>query len=405
MVGFRPVETALLIGILSVTLRIFGLHWQISYLKMVIPFVDLVFIGVGLSAIVLWPKKALLLVKRNPIYFILATSFVAAAAISASLADLRLISLRDVLQMAAYLWILPFILLYRPNLRIVYTTAGKILVTIGVVSLIPYFLVFGWTRFNPFNLHPNPTGYLFGLFAIVLSHYGSILFSIMAIIVVGFTFSRSAMGSLAVVLTLKGYMERKVLRYVPLALLSVSLLFVAPPILKGLVALRSHFKSEYVKMAESMKPDYKPAIGVVRGKGYEVLRVLMWEASIEMWRKRPLTGIGFGQYPYRLVKECKNHKIPQKYCTKWVKNVDAHNIFLQTLSEVGVLGFITFWSLIIFLFLRIRKNPLSLYILLYILLFSLLQPSPLFTGDLAPISWLLILWGGGVDWGTEGDLS
>ena len=137
---------------------------------------------------------------------------------------------------------------------------------------------------------------------------------------------------------------------------------------------------------------------MVRGKSYEILRVLMWKATYDMWRKRPLVGIGFGRYREEWREECSRGELPKEVCTKWVENVDPHNVFVQVLSETGVLGATTFLLLLLFVLLRVLREPLSLTVFLMTLLFGLLQPFPLFTRNLAPLVWLLLFYGGVVKW-------
>ncbi len=394
----RPVETALLIGILSVVLNLLVPDVRIGSFTLHLSPVDAIFLLVALSSTVFRWEGVKYVLTRNRAYYLLSGLFLSAVLLSALLSPAPLPSLKETFQIAAYLWILPLILAYDPDIPWVYRIGGKVLVLLSALVLLPYFYVLGWARFNPFNLHPNPTGFLFALFSVVLAHYGYTAYSLLSVILTSMTFSRSAMGSLFSAFVLKGAVERgkRAFNFAS-AIVTVALLFASPYALRGFLNLRTYVNS-HVLHTEGYERKYKPPIDVVRGESYEVLRLLMWEATYRMWEKRPLTGIGFGRYREEWKAQCRKGDLPKKVCTKWVENVDPHNLFVQILGETGVLGFLTFSIFLIFLFLRVAGNPLSLTVLIMTLLFSLLQPSPLFTRNLAPLVWLLLFYGGVVRW-------
>jgi O-antigen ligase len=58
-------------------------------------------------------------------------------------------------------------------------------------------------------------------------------------------------------------------------------------------------------------------------------RIDWWHGALQMFAERPLLGVGLGRYP-RLVHEYSNPNVPPE---------NAHNFLLQTLGEMGGLGF------------------------------------------------------------------
>jgi len=398
----RPSETALLIGILSVVLNVLGLSVPVGSISLHVSPVDVIFLFLGISAIVLKRHESMEIVKGNRRYYALSGLFLLTVLLSAILSPGPLTPLKELIQLAGYMWIIPLILAYRPDVPRVYVLGAKAIVIFAAVILIPYFYLFGWVRFNPFNIHANPTGFLFALFTVILAHYGRTWLAVLSSVVTSFTFSRSAMGALFASFLFKGSMEkgRRMLNF-SLGILSIFLLFTSPYMLRGFVAVKSYIRDVIPVSKAEKQRDYKPPIDVLRGKSYEIVRVLIWEASLKMWEHRPLTGIGFGRYEEEWKVSCETDELPDRLCTKWVRNVDAHNVFIQVLSETGVLGFITFVLLFTFIAVRLVGSPLALTVLFMTFLFGLLQPFPLFTRNLAPIVWLLLFHGGVIRWKRE----
>ena len=397
----RPVETALLIGLLLIVLNVLNPLVELGRIIVHISPVDVVFALVGASALVFRRRESLALIRRNSTYYLLSGLFITSVLLSALLSPHRAVPLRESAQLIAYLWILPLILAYEPNVPWVYRTGAKVLTVVGAFLLFPYFYFFGWVRFNPFNIHANITGFLFALFSLILTHYGETGMAALSTVVASFTFSRAALGSLFSTLLMKGFLERK--RWLPhlsLAALSVALLFASPYALRGFIKVRDHIKSKLVKVEGGI--GYKPPIDVLRGKGYEMIRVLMWESSLKMWEEKPLTGIGLGRFREEWESECREGKLPDRLCVKWVGNVDPHNVFLHVISETGIVGLTTFLLLFAFVAFRVAGNSLALSVLVMTFLFALLQPFPLFIRNLAPIVWLLLFYGGVIRWRNPG---
>ncbi|NPA80745.1 MAG: O-antigen ligase family protein [Thermotogae bacterium] len=396
----RPVEATLIVGTLAVAASpiltlVFGGSFPFH-----LSLLDAAFLLVALAGLLTRPRESLALISKNVAYFSLSGSFLGAILLSAVVSDFHATVLKEALQMLLYLWLIPFILVFEPDIPKIYSRAGKVLVALGIVILPLYFILYGWVRFDPFGIHANPTGYLYGLFAIVLSMEGQTVWSVLAIVIAAFTFSRSALGALFATFSQAAVRLANFRRFLGLAVLSAALLFVGPPALKGFLAVRDKVM-EMVMVEESEEGRYKPPIDIVRGKGYEAVRFLMWEAAVHLWREDPLLGTGLGTYRQSLKSSCSEGNLPPRLCTRWVENVDPHNVFLHVLSETGLVGLITFLAFMGFLVVRVWGNPLAFSVLLFALLFGLLQPFPLFTRNLAPLTWLLIMWGGGIVWKRE----
>lgn len=66
----------------------------------------------------------------------------------------------------------------------------------------------------------------------------------------------------------------------------------------------------------------------------------MWNSGLAIWRQSPWIGTGPGNFPFQIFNVVDN--IPPKY---WPSH--AHNLFINILAELGVIGLLTFVGLII----------------------------------------------------------
>lgn len=96
----------------------------------------------------------------------------------------------------------------------------------------------------------------------------------------------------------------------------------------------------------------------------EKLRILSWETSVKLIKEAPLFGYGLGDANDVLIKKYKeigyleNHK--QKY--------NAHNQFLQTWLQTGIIGIGALLFIFILLGIRMRRSPneFSVFLILFI---------------------------------------
>ncbi|MFD2563583.1 O-antigen ligase family protein [Aquimarina rubra] len=96
----------------------------------------------------------------------------------------------------------------------------------------------------------------------------------------------------------------------------------------------------------------------------EKARLLSWSASLELIEEAPLLGYGIGDANEVLIEKYKElgytYNLENKY--------NAHNQFLQTFLQTGVLGFGTLISIFVLLAIRMRRsrNEFSVFLILFI---------------------------------------
>ncbi len=86
------------------------------------------------------------------------------------------------------------------------------------------------------------------------------------------------------------------------------------------VSLTSRFTETYQKFA---KGDYEQ-------------RIYIWESAYKMFKKAPVFGVGIGQFR-KYYKIYVSSEAPEKRLHN-----HAHNIFIQIISEFGIVGFLIF---------------------------------------------------------------
>ncbi|CAG5078066.1 O-antigen ligase family protein [Parvicella tangerina] len=92
-------------------------------------------------------------------------------------------------------------------------------------------------------------------------------------------------------------------------------------------------------------------------------RLLVWEASWDIIKEQPLTGVGTGD----LSAELDNLYFERNYDKLLSKSLNSHNQFLESWAKSGILGIIT----LIFMFFYVAWKPLWRFYLLFILLISI----------------------------------
>jgi O-antigen ligase len=73
------------------------------------------------------------------------------------------------------------------------------------------------------------------------------------------------------------------------------------------------------------------------------LRLLLWKTALTLWQDNPFLGVGFGQYLANA-----------HHLNSSIVNI-PHNTYLSFLAETGIIGFISFFSLPIYLFFKLFK--------------------------------------------------
>lgn len=78
-------------------------------------------------------------------------------------------------------------------------------------------------------------------------------------------------------------------------------------------------------------------------------RMLMWHSALTMFVDHPLVGVGLNNFHNEYLEK---YKDPTAIEPQW----HAHNVFLNTLAETGIVGFIGLMSLLIYLYYDVLKS-------------------------------------------------
>lgn len=99
----------------------------------------------------------------------------------------------------------------------------------------------------------------------------------------------------------------------------------------------------------------------------EKARLLTWHTSVKLIKEAPLFGYGIGDTNDVLIEEYKELNYFHNYKNKY----NAHNQFLQTFLQTGVIGFGVLIAIFILLGMRMNrsKNEFSVFLVLFISLF------------------------------------
>ena len=78
-----------------------------------------------------------------------------------------------------------------------------------------------------------------------------------------------------------------------------------------------------------------------------------------MWMDNKITGVGFNNYETKCLTDNKYSSIKINYgkCS-----AHPHNIYIQFLSETGLIGLLSFLTMLIFIFTKIIRNIKNLTI-------------------------------------------
>ncbi|MDY8138690.1 O-antigen ligase family protein [Aquimarina sp. 2201CG5-10] len=96
----------------------------------------------------------------------------------------------------------------------------------------------------------------------------------------------------------------------------------------------------------------------------EKSRLLTWDASLKLIKEAPLLGYGIGDANDILIQKYKELDYHFNYENKY----NAHNQFLQTLLQTGIIGFLVLVSIFILLALRMKRsrNEFSVFLILFV---------------------------------------
>ncbi|MBP2833273.1 O-antigen ligase family protein [Aquimarina sp. U1-2] len=96
-------------------------------------------------------------------------------------------------------------------------------------------------------------------------------------------------------------------------------------------------------------------------------RLLTWDASIKLIAKAPIFGYGIGDTNTVLVEKYKD----LNYVLNYQNQYNAHNQFLQTFLQTGIIGFAVLLNVFIVLAFRMNRsrNEIAVFVILFISLF------------------------------------
>ena len=121
-------------------------------------------------------------------------------------------------------------------------------------------------------------------------------------------------------------------------------------------------------------------------------RLVIWKVALPMIADNPILGVGYRNFPSEFKYYFMSTPLPYEESIIFIdKNrVGAHNAILENLSELGLIGFIFFYSFQYSLFRRLKAIKLNYYTLLFVILVAI-NVNSLF-GDLVNLKyfWLII---------------
>lgn len=115
--------------------------------------------------------------------------------------------------------------------------------------------------------------------------------------------------------------------------------FIAIVAVLGIVVIYAYINIESVNNALSRFLEFSDENADVSNG-----RMPLYELAIDIFKENPLLGIGWGGYRYEYTK--------YRFLGGTAETMNAHNIYLQVLSEIGILGFVMLYSLMIYTFIK-----------------------------------------------------
>jgi len=110
------------------------------------------------------------------------------------------------------------------------------------------------------------------------------------------------------------------------------LIFLTSAVFSGLL----FFSSNLINIINGIMPS------ILQGTDTAGLRYELWKAGWRMWLAHPVLGVGIGMFPAQLKNYAQGLQIPPQY-----SGLVAHNMYVQALSETGIIGLALFIALLI----------------------------------------------------------
>jgi O-antigen ligase len=353
--------------------------------SLVNPF-DIFLISLALFSLLKNPGGMILFFKGNGKYYLFALSFLFSISFSIFGAPDKFEVLKNLIQFSAYTLLIPLTFAIKRDI------VEDIKLTFTLISIIfllysfPLFCIPKPVRLSAFEIHPNALGFIFSLFAVLnLKNLPLFLFfSFMS----SLTFSRASLLGLFISVLVFSFLEKRP-KFALFAFLPIILSFSMPNF------MQIYKSSSICEFINKKTLPSAPATDIKLVRIYDLDRVRLIEASLKMFSKNPITGVGLGNFNVVVREMCKKGELNNAQCSAAMPQRDAHNFIFGFLAETGIVGLFSF--IIFFGFLTVvlisSGDNLGISIFTLSIFMSLLHPPVFFTRFMGPLVWYIILKG------------
>ena len=331
--------------------------------------------------------SSILFFRGNGKYYLFALYFLFSISLSIFGASDKFEVLKNLIQFSAYTLLIPLTLVIKRDIVEDIKPAFTLISIIFLLYSFPLFCIPKPVRLSAFEMHPNALGFIFSLFAVLnLKNLPLFLFfSFMS----SLTFSRASLLGLFISVLVFSFLEKRP-KFALFAFLPLLLSFSMPNFMQ---IYKSSSICEFINKKKTLPSATATDIKLVRI--YDLDRVRLIEASLKMFSKNPITGVGLGNFNVVVREMCKKGELNNAQCSAAMPQRDAHNFIFGFLAETGIVGLI---SLIIFFGFLIRilissGDNLGISVFILSIFMSLLHPPVFFTRFMGPLVWYIILKG------------
>jgi O-antigen ligase len=347
---------------------------------------DVFLISLALFSLIKNPGVMVLFFKENRKYYTFALYFLFSISLSIFGAPDKFEVLKNLIQFSAYTLLIPLTFAIKRDIVEDIKTTFTLISIIFLLYSFPLFCIPKPVRLSAFEIHPNALGFIFSLFAVLnLKNLPLFLFfSFMS----SLTFSRASLLGLFISVLVFSFLEKRP-KFAFFAFLPLLLSFSMPNFMQ---IYKSSSICEFINK-KTLPP--APATDIKLVRIYDLDRLRLIEASLKMFSKNPITGVGLGNFNVVVREMCKKGELNNARCSAAMPQRDAHNFIFGFLAETGIVGLL---SLIIFFgFLTVilisSGDKLGISIFTLSIFMSLLHPPVFFTRFMGPLVWYIILKG------------
>jgi O-antigen ligase len=347
---------------------------------------DVFLISLALFYLLKNPDSSILFFKGNRKYYLFALSFLFSISLSIFGASDKFEALKNLIQFSAYTLLIPLTFAIKRDIVEDIKPAFTLISLIFLLYSFPLFCIPKPVRLSAFEIHPNALGFIFSLFAVLnLRNFPLFLFfSFMS----SLTFSRASLLGLFISVLVFSFLEKKP-KFALFAFLPLLLFFSMPNF------MQIYKSSSICEFINKKTLPSAPATDINLVRIYDLDRVRLIEASLKMFSKNLITGVGLGNFNVVVREMCKKGELNNAQCSAAMPQRDAHNFIFGFLAETGIVGLL---SLIIFFGFLIRilissGDKLGISVFTLSIFMSLLHPPVFFTRFMGPLVWYIILKG------------